>query len=695
MDLAQYSPEQLDRLLALATPEERAEIDRLLAPSLQEIESDWRSWLKTLFPHLVRGELSFFQVEYMEWLWNALWAKRRGMPLPNGENAFMSVWSRGHAKSSFARIAPIMEAAILGEGYCLYISGNQDQANKHLGSIETLLTSEPVRFYYPRLASPKVRSERGTNKAWNQKMLHLATGYVIQAIGLDVGIRGANIDDMRITLEVPDDIDERDDTVIQAEQKMDKFLHSVLPAKKAGTLFICAQNLVIEHGVVNRIVTGQVPALANARISGPHLRVINLKTEKREINGRQRDIVLDGEITWPGNDSLDRVQEDIDTYTLPVFLRECNHQLAVDRTGLVLSPWDDAIHVITESEFESVFYPNGRRKGESLIPAAWNKEIAHDWAQTKSAYHANVVLKLAVSSQNAPLPGCMFLYDPMSFEPNTQADDVAIRILESLAPSVDVHGTQRTWKEILDAELARAHLENFVTNTTALLAARRAILARIIPPLVGPLLRRFNFKRLRMSHEAKDQRNVYRKVYGLSFSGINPRKLGGLEFAIHYLRVYRERPHPFKPNTMGWSQMYLIAPDSKKDYPVALRPDSLHDHDLVRYQFSHWRHSEPHLTTTGILEHGPEKMNDDFGNCVQQMMVNGGLIAEPLTYNEQIEEVIAPELRLQALLHEGTSLTGRKTMTPSQQMSYHLARERAQQQIQKRVQRFDEFMDPI
>src|SRR6185503_19054974 len=71
----------------------------------------------------------------------------------------------------------------------------------------------------------------------------------------------------------PDDIDERDDTVLQSEQKMDKFLHSILPTKRAGTLFICAQNLVIDHGVINRIVTGQVPALANARISGPHLRV--------------------------------------------------------------------------------------------------------------------------------------------------------------------------------------------------------------------------------------------------------------------------------------------------------------------------------------------------------------------------------------------------------------------------------------
>jgi hypothetical protein len=690
VDLANYTAEQLESLRGLMTPEEQAEFDLLLMPSLEAIEADWRLWLRTLFPHLVRGELSFFQIEYMEWLWSALWAKRRSLPLPDGENAFLSVWSRGAAKSSFARIAPIAEAALLGQGYCLYISGNQDQANKHLGSIETLLTSDKVRFYYPQLAAPQIRNtDRGSNKAWNQKMLHLKIGYVIQAIGLDVGIRGANIDDMRISLEVPDDIDERDDTILQSEQKMDKFLHSVLPAKKAGTLFICAQNLVIESGVINRIVTGEVPALANARISGPHPRVLNLKTERREVNGRQRDIVLEPcEVTWPGNDSIERVQEDIDTYTLPVFKRECQHELQVDRTGLVLSPWDDAIHVITEEEFEAVFHYKG-------IPSHWNKEILHDWAQSKSAYHANVVMKLAVSSQNEPLPGCIFLYDPMSFAENTQSDDVAIRILESIAPTIEVNGALRTWKEILDAEFGRLNLEKFVSSATTLIAARREILAHVIPPLVGPLLRRHNYRRLRMSHEAKDQRNVYRRVYGLPFTGVNPRREGGIEFACHYLRVYPERRHPFR-NINGWSQMYVIVPKEKKNYPVALRPDSLHDHDLLRYQFSHWRHSEPHLTTTGIIEHGPEKMNDDFGNALQMGMLNGGLLAEPLSYNEQVEEMIAPELRLQTLLKpSAASLMGRRTMTAAEQLSYHIARERAQQQITSPAQQFDEYGDLI
>lgn len=683
--VTEYSPEEIAALLELATPEERAELDRLLAPSPEELESDWRVWLKTLFPQFVRGELSFFQVEYMTWLWDALMSKRRGEPLPDGENSFMSIWSRAAAKSTFARLAPIMEAALLGRGYCLYLGRSQDTANQHIASIETLLTSEQVRYYYPLLTKPR-KSDTDKNKAWNQKMLHTQSGYVIQAIGLDVGIRGANVDDMRVTLLVPDDIDDILDTALQSEQKMEKFLHSVLPTKKAGTLFVCAQNLVLESGVINRIVTGDVPALANARISGPHPRVLNLKTEKREINGRQRDIVLEPcEVTWPGNDSMERVQEDIDTYTLPVFLKECQHELHVDRSGLVLSPWEDRIHVITEDEFFDVF-------GYHKPPPSWAKEIGNDWAQSKSDFHANVVMKLAVSSQNEPLPGCIFLYDFMSFEPNTQADDVAIRILQSLSPTVNVRGVEKSWDDVLRAEFERYNLEQYVSSATSLIKARRDLLAKVIPPLVGPILQRNNYRRLRMSHEAKDQRNVYRMVYGLPFTGINPRREGGIEFARHYMRVDYDRQHPFK-DMKGWSQLYAIVPNNKKGYPVAVRSGSLHDSDLLRFQFSHWQYTVPTLTTTGILERGPEKKLDDFGNILQMLMVGGGLVAEPLSYNEQIEETIAPHARLQTLLQpSATSLMGRRTMTPRQQMMYQIAREAAEQQLAPRPQ-YDEYGD--
>lgn len=685
ISLSQYTPEQISQLLELATPEERIEIDRLLAPSLEELESDWRIWLKTLFPQFMRGPLAPYHEEYMDWLWATLWAKREGKPLPDG-NAFFSIWGRGCAKSTFARLAPIAEACLLGKGYALYISGSQDQANKHLASIETLLTSDMVRYYYPQMSRPR-KGDTDKNRAWNQKMLYLASGYVLQAIGLDVGIRGANVDDMRVTLDLIDDIDDRSDTALQSEQKMDKFLHSILPTKKPGTLFVCAQNLVLESGVINRLFTGDVPALANAHVSGPYPRVENLKTETQEKNGRQLDIIIGGTCTWPA-DTIEICQEDIFTYTLPVFKRECQNELLVDRAGLVLSRWDDSIHVITESEFQSIF---GYRKP----PPHWNKYLLNDWAQTKSAWHANVVLKIAVSSQNEPLPGFVFIYDPMSFNAGTQADDVAVRMLRSISSTVDVRGHKKTWDEVLESELQRTNLREFVSSATDLIEARRATLAKIIPNIVGPLLRHHHFRTLRMSHEAKDQRNTYRRVFGMAFTGINPKREGGVELINHYLQVDQTRKHPFR-DQQGWARMFLIVPDEKQGYPIALRPDTLHDSDLVRYQFTHHRYTVPSLTTTGILERGPEKLNDDATNCLMMLFYDNHLLAQPLNQWEKVEELIPAASRLEMIMRlSETSNMGRMTMSPQDQMGYEMMREAAQAQLRPVTQQWDEYLEPM
>lgn len=680
------TPEERELLLyEWATPEERALLDELSRPSLQELEKDWRVWLKTLFPQFLRGQLAPYHEEFMDWLWATLWAKREGKPLPDG-NAFFSIWGRGCAKSTFARLVPIAEACLLGKGYSLYCSGSQDQANKHLASIETLLTSDMVRYYYPQMSKPR-KGDTDKNRAWNQKMLYLASGYVLQAIGLDVGIRGANVDDMRVTSLEIDDIDDRSDTALQSEQKMDKFLHSILPTKKPGTIFICAQNLVLESGVINRLFTGDVPALANAHISGPYPRVANLRTIVEEKNGRQLDIIVGGTCTWPA-DTLEVCQEDIFTYTLPVFRRECQNELLVDRAGLVLSRWDDSIHVITESEFKTVF-------GYRSPPVHWNKYLLNDWANTKSAWHANVVLKIAVSSQNEPLPGFVFIYDPMSFPAGTQADDVAVRMLRSISPTIEVRGQTKTWDDVLEAELQRNNLQEFVASATDLIEARRATLAKIIPSIVGPLLRRNRFCGLRMSHEAKDQRNVYRRVFGLGFTGINPRREGGVELINHYLQVDPTRKHPFR-DQQGWARMFLIVPDKKQGYPIALRPDTLHDSDLVRYQFSHHRYTVPSLTTTGILERGPEKLNDDATNCLMMLFYDNHLSAQPLNQWEKVEELIPAAQRLEAIMQpSSTSLTGRKTMSPRDQMAYTMAREMAQAQLGPTHQEFDEWLDPV
>src|SRR5262249_41653356 len=168
-----------------------------------------------------------FHEEFWQWTWDALKAKRDGRDFADG-NAFFSVWSRGFAKSTNAEITPIAEAALLGQGFCLYVSGTQALANAHISSIEELLLSETVRDHYPQLASPK-RGQTGLTKAWRQEFLRTESGYSVIAVGLDVAVRGLKIGTQRPSLIVLDDVDEREDSPAVAQKKLDRLTHAILP----------------------------------------------------------------------------------------------------------------------------------------------------------------------------------------------------------------------------------------------------------------------------------------------------------------------------------------------------------------------------------------------------------------------------------------------------------------------------------
>lgn len=507
----------------------------------------------------------------------------------------------------------------------------------------------------------------------------MSSGYIFQAVGLEVGVRGANVDNKRVSLIVPDDIDNSSDSISLSEKKMDTLLSSVLPTREARTLTICAQNLIIEHGCVNRIVTGQVPALINARISGPHKMVEGLETEKvLQPDGRLRDVIIAGVPTWPFYD-LERAQNDIDIFTLPVFLRECQHDLTGERTEKVLSNWDDDVHVITKSQFAAIF-------GTRQIPRRWYKYAGNDWSRTKSAYHANVAGFVAVSGMSERLPGFIFMYDTMSFEANTEADDVGLALLKTISPTVEVGHAQQSWDELVESSLSREGLEKYIHSPTKLLEKRREVLALIIPPYVHKILPEHNYRMFRGSHEQnKNALEIYRSVYGLPFSACNPGEDGGIEWINHYQKVDYERPHPFKPGVMGYSRFFLIVEDDKADFPTSLMPDKLHGSDLARYQFKHWRNRPIKVTESGAIEHGPMKMNDDFGNLLMFLFHDNSVQAAPMTEQERHECQLDARLQMENIeAVRGTKAYASLISARQHELGQIQARERQEQEEEAR-----------
>jgi hypothetical protein len=594
-------------------------------------------WLTRLGPKTFTGEFAPFHLDFWGWYWDIRLKLLRGEALPPEEMAALLMWGRGMGKSSNVEWACIAEGALGDGGFVMYVSGTEKQAREHVAAVKGRLESSLVAEYYPGLSRPEIGAH-GNQRGWRQDYLATASGWGILPIGLDQGIRGGRKDDTRFSLIVLDDIDDHNDSAAAVEKKLDTIARTILPAGDPSTVVLFAQNLIHEDSVLNQVYTRRSDVLSDRREFGPHRSFEEVELAPHpEHPGKS--VIRSARPTW-GHIDLAAARLFLSRSGRKGFMAEYQHEFDEDRSERVLKNWSDDLHVITWDEFERVY-------GLREIPALWQKSCANDWAWTRSDYHANVAAFLTVSAQNSELPGMVFLYNCMSFGAGTEADDVAVRILRAMAPCVTAGGVRRSWDELLEANLTRAGVEGFTTSATQAVRARRDTLARVIPPLVQRILGAQRFGLFRGSHEQNSGAlKVYRDVYGLPFSACNPGADGGVEMLNHLMRVDEGREHPFRPGVMGYTRFFLIADEGREAGPRAASSKGLHDSDLARFQLARWRNGSPKLGEGGVIERGPLKMHDDFGNVLMMLLHDGkALLAAPLTAEERYQATLPPHLQ--------------------------------------------------
>ena len=638
-----------------------------ISPELREaIQTGWRATYSLLFD---KPNTPF--VDVLAWhhrqaiVWH--WVSRHRICLGMVARflAYFSIWSRGHMKSTVAKRIAVVDAVLsvyYGKGgYCLYVSGTDEKTEKHSISIDRLL-QDCVRPHVPALAEVRKSKEGGRTLGWKATFFYTRAGYVFHFGSLQSGLAGGNVDDVRPTLIVPDDIDDRKDSPVISEKNFKMLTTEILPMGAKGTLTFWAQNLISRYSSMFRIQKQQVKVLVDRKPTKPVPAIRNLVTETRTIDGTIRDIIVGGTPTWPYFD-IAACQDELNRFGLPSFLRECQHEVDQSTEGLMIHTYDDKVHPISVSEFESVF-------GTRSMPAAWPKQWGNDWARTKTAKHANVAIWQTVSSQSGPLPGFTFYWHPMSFKANVSPEDVAERVLSCLDPyALKREGTRLnpiveseqkrvTWSELRRDELLRANALAHTSGDLERFEFERAILAEIIPQYSEPVLERHNVVGGVNSHEREDIRSIYQTVYSLPCRGVNPGKFGGIEQLNRNFRVDPNEPHPFRPEQMGFTRTFIVVPDDvtqkptlieteidgkmrtievypPEPFPDELQPDDLHDDKLLRYQMMNWRIREAKITETGETIDEPLKMNDDMGNAMQMLEVGGALANTPLTIREK------------------------------------------------------------
>lgn len=256
--------------------------------------------------------------EFWAWLWSIEQGER--------PETFVAVWGRGEAKSTSAEMAAVALGARRRRRYCLYVCGTQDQADDHVGNIGSMLESANVGVWYPEMADRLV-GKFGNSKGWRRNRVRTATGFTIDALGLDTAARGVKLEDQRPDLFIIDDVDAHDDSPRVVQRKIDALTKKLLPAGSPDVAVLCIQNLVHRDGIFARLADGRAKFLQRRIVSGPVPAVRGLVTRhEMQPNGKGRDIVIAGECTW-SQQTLETVQAKIDDWGLPAFLAEAQHDV--------------------------------------------------------------------------------------------------------------------------------------------------------------------------------------------------------------------------------------------------------------------------------------------------------------------------------------------------------------------------------
>lgn len=625
----------------------------------QEIESlGWHGWYTEIFGTEFTSNLADHHAEAIDWHWNAMLLRRAGLKVT--KPAYPAIWSRGHRKSDIIRHIVICEAALSKHSYCLYVSGTKAKVRGHAISVETLLAGEKLREYYPQLSEVK-RNIQGAQKSWTADLMYAANS-VFHFIGLTEGVAGANIDNVRPTLIVGDDIDDREDSPLISETRLKVFTRSVLPTMDhETTLFFLAQNYINRHGAVYRIHSGREKVLTNRVVTKPIPAVTNLITEEQTIDGIVQDVVVSGIPTWPYFD-LDKVQHEINVIGLDAFKAECQHEVELDKTGIILPEYDESVHILKWSEFNGLY---GLDADNRDVPRHWRKFSGWDWGSSPG--HECAVSWLSMSAMNGPLPGTIFFYKLMSHPPAVLAGQVAHRILNYLL--ADIQANPRTYLEL-------GLLDRATGDPSDKLAT--AVRTKVIDH-IG---QRTDLAMLHMSHEQKHVRDVCRMVYGLNYQACNPKRAGGIEQWRQYLRVDYTETHPFRPDKTGYTRFFFVVDDSEYDTP---KTDA--GLALARTQLPEWRWRPAQLTASGLLDERPLKQYDDVANSVMMITSHFNIRATPLSPQEQFQANIPPHLRYDALLANSPFKAG---LTPEQELAHLMARVQARKAMKPTIQRFPE-----
>jgi hypothetical protein len=280
-------------------------------------ELPWGVWARRHFPHVTSKPFAARHLRLWEWFESLTPGQ-----IPRHR---VEIWPRGGAKSSSAELACCRLGVRLARRFVLYVSGTQEQANKHVGAItdafETLGVGRAVNRY-------------GASRGWRMDLLRTENGFNVAAFGLDAGARGVKLGAFRPDVLILDDIDERHDTPGTTAKKIEIITDTLLPAGSDDAAVLFLQNKIHRDSIAAQLADGRADFLHNREpaYEEPAVRGLQVETEPRP-DGTLHYRITAGEPTWAGQD-LATCEAQINLWGLRAFRREAQHEVDAEEGGL-------------------------------------------------------------------------------------------------------------------------------------------------------------------------------------------------------------------------------------------------------------------------------------------------------------------------------------------------------------------------
>lgn len=527
--------EDLAEVMDLLTPQERQYIDQLLdmppekSAAAMKIERDSFIWRRSIFPAYFSKEDGWFHEKF----WKKVWALQRDVAPP----PLLLPWARDLGKSVLVRTAGIAAAARGLRRYILYLSGVQEQSDKHVMTISRMLRSSGIAMYYPDLGTAQLNDATGAQVSWNRKRIVTASGLVIDSLGLDSASRGINYEELRPDWICVDDIDKATDSPIEVRKKIELLAGSIFPTGQDNTWIIFAQNVIHDNSVMARTLDDRAEILHDADIIGPVPALRSYSFSKTMgKGGRPKFKILKGETTWSGF-SLLRAEKELNASGYEFFEREYQHNTKLIKPGAIYPGYSALHHVVTWEELAIGFADNGlniRGRGgddEYIVPYYWHKGVGLDFGTTIE--HPSVVRWVTVSGEYDPFNDIWIFYRERCLPKYPHQKGEPVEAVSPIVLSKVIREAERPWREA----------DNMIT--------------RVMSHEQTAAQRTFNQDEALFAKQAYDFGDENKNVDFTAFDGMDFKKrIGDARSGIAQMQdrlfLDMERDHPFRRYPDGY-----------------------------------------------------------------------------------------------------------------------------------------------